>query len=252
MTDRVDPPATWISRRAGPGADGPFGSGRRMKLPSSDSAPLPAGETPISSSHDELHRFRSGMPTFRASRLHTTDSGASTRMDVRPAVKNLAPDAHESVALAVWMESLAPRAAPHRFPHCSTAPPAPPTTPALFHRGRRRQRAPALLWLDQLVADAADREHELGVLGVALDLLAQVEMWTSQARTSPRNSDCQSSSMISRRLKTWPGRSASRRRTWNSERVRLTGSPRTVTRWRARSIVTSPASMPFAVLVAAG
>ena len=34
-------------------------------------------------------------------------------------------------------------------------------------------------------------------------------MWTSQARTSPENSDCQSSSMISRRLKTWPGRSAS-------------------------------------------
>ena len=49
--------------------------------------------------------------------------------------------------------------------------------------------------------------------------------------------------MISRRLKTWPGRSASRRRTWNSERVRLTGWPRTVTRWRARSMRTSPASI---------
>ena len=32
--------------------------------------------------------------------------------------------------------------------------------------------------------------------------------------------------MISSRLKTWPGRSASSRSTWNSERVRLTGSPR--------------------------
>jgi hypothetical protein len=30
-------------------------------------------------------------------------------------------------------------------------------------------------------------------------------MWTSQARTSPRNSVCQSSSMISLRKKTWPG-----------------------------------------------
>ena len=52
--------------------------------------------------------------------------------------------------------------------------------------------------------------------------------------------------MISMRLKTWPGRSASRRRTWNSERVRLTGSPRIVTRWRARSIRTGPASIVFA------
>ncbi len=77
-------------------------------------------------------------------------------------------------------------------------------------------------------------------------------MWTSQARTSPENSDCQSSSMISRRLKTWPGRSARSRSTWNSERVRLIGSARTVTRWRARSMETSPASMdwPAAAAVA--
>src|SRR5204863_171715 len=43
-----------------------------------------------------------------------------------------------------------------------------------------------------------------------------------------------------------PGGSARSRRTWNSERVRFTGSPRTVTRCRPRSIRTRPASIVFA------
>jgi hypothetical protein len=43
--------------------------------------------------------------------------------------------------------------------------------------------------------------------------------------------------------KTSPARPTSRRSSWNSERVRLTGSPRTVATWRTRSIATGPASI---------
>src|SRR3954451_10409641 len=76
----------------------------------------------------------------------------------------------------------------------------------------------------------------------------RLEMWTSQARSSPSNSVCQSSSMIWRRAKTSPGRLTRSRRSWNSERVRLTGTPSIIATWRTRSIATGPASIRTAWL----
>jgi hypothetical protein len=68
-------------------------------------------------------------------------------------------------------------------------------------------------------------------------------MWTSQARSSPSNSVCQSSSMIWRRAKTSPGRPTEQAQQLELRAGQVDGTPRTVATWRTRSIETGPASI---------
>ena len=101
---------------------------------------------------------------------------------------------------------------------------------------------------DVHISDPAHGEHELGLLRVALDLLAQVgdvhvagAHVAGELRLPELLHDLEPAENLTRAL----GEQA---KYLKLRAVRLTGSPRIETRWRARSMRTLPASIVFASL----